>query len=344
MGKSFFKKLDGHALVKASLQGIFVKIHFLTYKLQADRARIHTMVKNAIRKRGQALDTRAATSVEATNIVTGYTMKIGIGKPTTMYDVIVDTRVSRNDKPYAKTIPLKKRRTTSYMALSVEYDSSSMFGIEYLDKVSLGHNLTIPNQSIGVATEASGFANDGLLGLGPYALTLGTLIPNVSEGIHTNLASRISSDVLGVSFQPTNNATAHIGLLTFGSPNSSHFVGEITYTNIPSCGSAARYWRFKQSVKYGMKLQFWIVKLDSLHVTSAEMDASVGLFKISNNKLGNLQPLIFDLNGTVFELVWPRALNGLIGGDSNSSYLIVSDLDEVSGAADRQFVLGYTFL
>ncbi|KIJ53007.1 hypothetical protein M422DRAFT_242975 [Sphaerobolus stellatus SS14] len=229
MGKSF-RKLDGYALVKASVQGIFVKAHSLTYKLQADRARIRTVVKNVTRKPGQALDTRAATSVEATNIVTGYTMKIGIGKPATMYDVIVDTGSANtcigDDKPYAKTDSSHKTKNN----VSVEYGSGSMFGIEYLDKVSLGHNLTITNQSIGAATEASGFANDGLFGLGPYALSLRTLTPEVSKGIHTNLASqgRISSDVPGVSFQPTNNATTQNGLLTFGSPNSSHFVGEIT--------------------------------------------------------------------------------------------------------------------
>ncbi|KIJ35072.1 hypothetical protein M422DRAFT_262631 [Sphaerobolus stellatus SS14] len=217
----------------------------------------------------------------------------------------------------------------------------------------LGHNLTITNQSIAVATEANGFANDGLLGLGTYALSLGTLTPEYL-GIYVIVkpcqSSRISSDVLGVSFQPINNATAQNGLL-FGLSNGSHFVGKITYTNIPSSGSAARYWGFKKSVIYGNRTTILdskatfldtgatLILLNSTainnykHATGAEMDASVGLLKISNGKLGNLQPLIFDINGTVFELVpdaqlWPRAWNGSIG---------------VSGAADLQFVLGERF-
>ncbi|KIJ54886.1 hypothetical protein M422DRAFT_153487, partial [Sphaerobolus stellatus SS14] len=296
-----------------------------------------------------------------------YTMKIGIGKPATMYDVIVDTGSANtwigNDKPYAKTDTSHKTKN-NVVCGTCAYSHSL-----YLDKVNLGHNLTITNQSIGVATEASGFGTFLIRSMRPYALTLGTLIPEVSKGIHTVSEacchiyhlSRISSNVLGVSFQPTNNATAENGLLTFGSPNGSHFVGEITYTNIPSSGSAARYWGLKQSIKYGNETTILdntgatLILLNTTafnnykHATGAEMDASVGLLKISNDKLGNLQPLIFDINGTVFELVpdaqlWPRALNGFIGGDSSSSYLIVSDLGEVSGASDLQFVLGYTFL
>ncbi|KIJ53031.1 hypothetical protein M422DRAFT_243000 [Sphaerobolus stellatus SS14] len=100
-------------------------------------------------------------------------MKIGIGKPATMYDVIVDTGSANtwigNDKPYAKTDTSHKTKNN----VSVEYGSGSMFGIEYLDKVGLDHNLTITNQSIGIATEASGFANDARLGFAPVLGVIG---------------------------------------------------------------------------------------------------------------------------------------------------------------------------
>lgn len=48
---------------------------------------------------------------------------------------------------------------------SVTYGSGSWSGNEYLDTVSLSPELTIKNQSIGVATTSQGFEGiDGILG------------------------------------------------------------------------------------------------------------------------------------------------------------------------------------
>jgi len=41
--------------------------------------------------------------------------------------------------------------------------------------------------------------------------------------------------------------------------------------------------------------------------------------------------------------IWPRALNTAQGGSPNSVYLIVNDIDSVSGA-DFDFINGQTFL
>lgn len=58
-------------------------------------------------------------------------------------------------------------------------DLSDMFicyaGTEYTDTVTLSSSLVITNQSIGVASKSSGFSGyDGILGIGPDALTEGT--------------------------------------------------------------------------------------------------------------------------------------------------------------------------
>jgi hypothetical protein len=47
--------------------------------------------------------------------------------------------------------------------------------VSVLDTVTLGNNLVIHNQSIGVASTAQGFNNgiDGILGIGPVDLTTG---------------------------------------------------------------------------------------------------------------------------------------------------------------------------
>ncbi|KAJ7182851.1 hypothetical protein C8R43DRAFT_1116470 [Mycena crocata] len=55
---------------------------------------------------------------------------------------------------------------------------------EFLDRVTLASGLVISNQSIGVATSSEGFDGvDGILGIGPVALTQGTLSPSTSTVI-----------------------------------------------------------------------------------------------------------------------------------------------------------------
>jgi saccharopepsin len=78
------------------------------------------------------------------------------------------------------------------------------------------------------------------------------------------------------------------------------------------------------------------------------MDEDTGLLKISNDQYGNLQSLDFNVVNNTLVLIpnaqiWPRSLNTAIGGDSDSIYLIISDIGSDSGTG-LDFINGYAFL
>ena len=106
-------------------------------------------------------------------------------------------------------------------------------GTEYTDTVSLGTGLTITGQSIGVASDSTGVAADGILGIGPLILTEDTLtnvpsttIPTVTMNLYTQ--GVISEEVVSISFQPINQMV-NDGELTFGSTDSTVCTCNITY-------------------------------------------------------------------------------------------------------------------
>jgi len=78
------------------------------------------------------------------------------------------------------------------------------------------------------------------------------------------------------------------------------------------------------------------------------MDDTTGLLTISSYQYGNLQNLNFVINGVTYPLtpnaqIWPRSLNYMIGGNSDSIYLVVSDIGSQSGTG-LDFINGYSFL
>jgi pepsin A len=106
---------------------------------------------------------------------------------------------------------------------SVSYGSGSFSGNEYTDTVTFSSSLKISKQSIGVATTSSGFSDvDGILGVGPVDLTVGTLseksksIPTVTDSLFANKA--ITSHTLGIFFQPTGSKASSVSqFMTFES-------------------------------------------------------------------------------------------------------------------------------
>lgn len=109
-------------------------------------------------------------------------------------------------------------------------------GTEYTDTVTLGSDLVINKQSIGVANMSIGFSGyDGILGIGPLDLTQGTLmneptttIPTVTENLHEQ--GVISDIVVGISFEPTTSKDVTNGELTFGGTDCTKYTGTIAYT------------------------------------------------------------------------------------------------------------------
>jgi pepsin A len=82
--------------------------------------------------------------------------------------------------------------------------------------------------------------------------------------------------------------------------------------------------------------------------TGAVMDETTGLLMITSSQYAQLETLTFKIGGKAYDLtpnaqIWPRSLNGDIGGSSSSIYLIVSDIGSESGSG-LDFINGYTFL
>ena len=93
------------------------------------------------------------------------------------------------------------------------------------DQVALTDSLVIQNQGIGVATTAQGFQGvDGILGIGPVDLTEGTVGGNSTvDTVTDNLFAQgtISSNSIGIFYEPTTSDNAVNGELTFGGVDAS---------------------------------------------------------------------------------------------------------------------------
>ncbi|KIJ40043.1 hypothetical protein M422DRAFT_174297, partial [Sphaerobolus stellatus SS14] len=306
--------------------------------------------------------------VPITNIDTSYTATIGIGSPPTDYTLVVDTGSSNTwvgaGKPYKSTS--SSADTGSRVAVS--YGSGSFSGKEFTDRVRLGAGLVVDKQSIGVATSSTGFTDvDGILGIGPTDLTERTLssgdsIPTVTDNLFSQ--GTILSNLVAISFEPTNFQPVTNGELTFGGVDPSKFIPEITYVSVTNTEPAKNFWGIDQSIRYGddtniLKLTAGIVDTGTTllllatnafrayqQATGAIMDETTGLLKIDNFE--SLKSLFFKIGGTTFEFTadaqtWPRGLNSAIGGDQDSVYLIVNDLGTPSGQG-LDFVNGQVFL
>ncbi|KZT30116.1 family A1 protease [Neolentinus lepideus HHB14362 ss-1] len=330
----------------------------------ADRARI-AHLKN----RTPSGNGRRAASFSITNTAVTYTTSVGVGSPATSYTLLIDTGSSNTwvgaDKSYVKT----STSTNTHKSVSVSYGSGSFSGTEYTDKVTLSSDLVIDSQSIGVASQSSGFDGvDGILGIGPVALTEGTVsgvssVPTVSDNLHS--AGTISTESVGVFFAPTTSESDTNGELTFGGADSSKYTGTLAYTSLTSTSPASEYWGIDQSVSYGgqtiLASTAGIVDTGTTLVyiatdaynkyvsaTGASLDSTTGLLRISAAKYADLKTLDFHIGGTAYGLTanaqtWPRSLNSYIGGESGDIYLVVNDIGNDSGEG-LDFIDGYTFL
>jgi len=328
----------------------------------------------ALKARGQAIKEgkldRRATSVPVTNEVDTYIAAVGVGSPATTYNLIVDTG-SSNTWVGAGTA-YKETSTSKATGYNVEvtYGSGSFSGKEYTDTVTLG-TLTITEQSIGVASTSEGFEGvDGILGIGPTDLTEGTLtndedaeIPTVTDNLYSQ--GTISTEVVGVSFEPTTSEEVTNGELTFGGTDSSKYTGTIAYTPLTTTEPASYYWGINESIDYGSETILsetagivdtgtTLVLLATnaydkyVSATGATYDDTTGLLRISSSDYDNLEDLNFNIGSNTYALtanaqIWPRSLNTYIGGSSDDIYLVVNDLGSPSGEG-LDFINGYTFL
>ncbi|KAF7299716.1 Acid protease [Mycena chlorophos] len=320
-----------------------------------------------------AANVAGSGSVDVTDASVTYTMSVGVGSPATDYTLLIDTGSSntwigaQKSNPYTPTSTSTDTRKT----VNVSYGSGSFSGTEYTDQVTLAPGLVIQNQSIGVASTATGFDDvDGIIGIGPVDLTSTTVsgvssVPTVTDNLFSQ--GTIPVESIGISYVPTTSANAQNGELTFGGTDSSKFTGDITYVPITSTSPASEYWGVDQSVTYGqdgtsiLSLTSGIVDTGTTllllateafqayqSATGATSDSTTGLLKITEDQYNNLQSLFFTLGDTTLELtpnaqIWPRSLNSTLGGDDGSIYLITSDLGSSLGQG-LDFIDGFGFL
>ncbi|TFK35979.1 aspartic protease [Crucibulum laeve] len=343
---------------------------------------IHNLVRHDV-TRAKALKARglakangfsidAVINEQVDNQAVTYIASVGVGSPATTFSLLIDTGSSNTwvgaTQPFVRT----STSVQTSNRVSVTYGSGSFSGTEFTDQVTIAPGLVIPNQSIGVASRSQGFEGvDGILGIGPVDLTLGTLSPATSSLIPTvtdNLFSRgiITANEIGISFEPTTTVESLNGELTWGGTDSSKFTGSIGFSPITSTSPANEFWGINQSIRYGTSTTILastagivdtgttlvLIATDGFNryvrATGAVNDATTGLLRLTSAQFANLQSLFFTTNGVAFELtanaqLWPRSLNTAIGGTAGSIYLIVADLGSPSGEG-FDFVDGFAFL
>ncbi|KAF8141387.1 acid protease [Boletus edulis] len=302
---------------------------------------------DADRARAAFLKLRTAsgpTTVPATNLAyVQYTTSVGIGNPPTYYNLVVDTGSSNTfcgtGTPYVRTstsIPTGE-------AVNVTYGSGYFSGLEYLDQVTLAANLVITNQSIGDALSYADFQGvDGIVGVGPVDLTLGTLSPDTNAAIPTVMNNLVSQGL--IENQPRSYSDTN-GALTYGGIDS----GLLTYVPVTMTYPAAYYWGINvTSSAYGTHTVIptstaGIVDTGTTQVLLADDFFAVYLKAIPGANLSN-----FTIADRVFSMdvaaqLIPTDQNTAWGGVSGKQYGVVANLGSNSGEG-LDFIIGQKFM
>ncbi|KAF8155370.1 aspartic peptidase domain-containing protein [Mycena galopus ATCC 62051] len=346
--------------------------------LETDMARLRGLKSRQAAKKGA----RDVASVPVSNGIFYYTAAVGVGNPPTEYKLIVDSGSANTWVGAGRRYVQTSTSESTGQAVASIYGSGSFSGTEFTDQVTLAPGLVISQQSIGVASNASGFDEglDGILGIGPTDLTEGTLKNAAAETIPTvvdNLVDQgtINSNEIGIFFEPTISRTGSgaDGFMTFGGIDETKFTGSVSYTPVTTTFPASRYWGVDQTITYGSTtilastsgiidtgatlillasdgeyLDFFLPFDRYQAATGAVMDSITGLLRITPVQYVTLKNLNFVIGGVTYALIpnaqiWPRALNRDINGTANFIYLIIGNSGEPSGKG-LDFTNGMTFL
>ncbi|KAG2366336.1 aspartic peptidase domain-containing protein [Suillus spraguei] len=321
-----------------------------TYNLVAhDRARLQALMGHS--KHGQR-----QVNVPLTNGLFVYTISVNIGvPPQAVNNLILDSGTANTWVGAGTPYQVTHTSVPTYQFVSVTYLANRhMDGLIYNDTVSVSPGLTVNEQAIGVVYRTLNFVGyDGVLGIGPVALTLNTLsltptkmIPTVTDNlVKQNI---IPANILGVFFTPYTSLPEETGRLTFGGTDVNLHTDDITYVSTIKIPPVSHYWGIDQSISYGTRLilPYTTGIVDSgqtiigiateafqlyRDATGGQLDPATGLLIITGDQHRALQNLNFNIDNKIFALtpnaqIWPRALNYKIGGQQGSIYLIVGDI------------------
>ncbi|KAG2067498.1 acid protease [Suillus decipiens] len=332
--------------------------------LERDRARVKALRDSGMRR-------QSLVNVPLTSDYVRYFLAVGIGNPPTTYNLVLDSGSANTWVRASKYVETGSSFCTG-QPVAVNYDSGSFSGTEWLDYVTVGPGLTVVLQSIGVADQTAGFYDfDGLIGIGPVALTVGSLqdlptepIPTVTDSLFGQ--GTISENVVGIFFQPfISSRLENTGQITFGGTDPTKYNGNIGYTPVVNIRGSRKYWGINSRIIYGNTLilgstagkvdcgtTLILLATDAYQryqlATGAVYDRATGLLAISKKQYGALHNLDFYIGEQTYSLnpnsqIWPRSLNSRIGGKKRSIYLVAGDIGKLSGA-DDDFTIGYAFL
>ncbi|KAI0672031.1 acid protease [Trametes maxima] len=314
-----------------------------------------------------------------TNEVVDYVATVGVGNPPTDYSLLIDTGSSNTwvgaGKAFVQTSTTRDTGNLVVIRMVVSNGRLNGYGAgnQITDQVTLAPGFVIENQSLGVAIDDAGFDGvDGIIGIGPVALTCGTLFPAILDCIPTvtdNAFTQglIEAHEIGIAFAPTESLEVTNGELTFGGVDESKFTGPLTFVPITSTSPSSEFVGIDQTVTYGTAgtpilssasgitdtgTTLLLLASDAFAtyqtLTGGVPDNATGLLRLTPDQFANLQSLFFHIGDATFEFtpnaqIFPRALNTAIGGQPDSIYLIVNDLGSPSGEG-MDFVDGMTFL
>jgi saccharopepsin len=111
----------------------------------------------------------------------------------------------------------------------------------------------IHRQSIGLADWTTGIDGfDGILGLGPVDLTMGTVsnafqVPTVTDNLYSQ--GTMLQEVLGTFFAPASESEEN-GELMFGGYDSSVTTSSMNYVPLTTTYPASEFWGIDQSISY----------------------------------------------------------------------------------------------
>ncbi|KAG2067514.1 aspartic proteinase [Suillus decipiens] len=298
--------------------------------------------------------------------VAGYIAAVGIGSPPKTYHLTVDTG-SSNTWITSGSYVVTETSVNTHQPVHAFHPSGKFGGTEYLDTVTLGGNVTITKQSIGVAV-ISDCDGDGVLGIGPVGLTEGSLpqlstttIPTVTDNMYKQ--GTIPNHLVSLFVEPARLQTNTEGELAFGETDSTKYTGDIAYTPITTTQPASAYWGVNEGLTYGSTTilssttgifqtgtTFILIATDALARYKAATGATVnefGFLTVSPAQYSALKNLDFHIGTETYSLtpnaqIWPRSLNSQILGSNGAIYLVVNDIGTDSKAGIG-IIHGYTF-
>ncbi|KAG2068570.1 acid protease [Suillus decipiens] len=347
----------------------------LTDLLRHDEARLAAFGENSTHGRrnadGAPHPAVPLSHADFGNAFSDYTVEVRFGNFPTGYNLIVNTASAITwvgaGLPY-----LSRTGVDTQQPVEVNYGYGSFKGTIFQDELKIGdvEQLTIPGMQFGVASTSKNIAADGVLGIGPTLLGLGTLqnfphhmIQTVTDRL---LLQGLGRPVVGIFFQPLVANQVINGEISFGGTNPSRYSKSgMYYTDVTTIAPSSHYWGINQKITSGdieilpytagvvdSGCTFLYLSVDAYEryqaVTGGILNPANGLLQISLQQYNQLSDLKFHIGEGVFKLVpnaqiWPRFLNYSINGGDHDIFLIVKALQRLTGSG-YDFVIGAPFL